>query len=366
MYKFDRKNIKFKSLSERYNKVDISKDYVKLDTKANISEVNIKTIKDLACKIKNAREHDRQVMLTFGAHSIKNGLSNIMIELIKNKMLTHLATNGAGIIHDWEFSFLGKSSEDVKANVAKGEFGIWEETGHFLNLAILKGASENLGYGESVGKFISEEEIYLKTDEEIMKEIKDTIDTNPDHAASLLDLMSKLRELNIKRGLQKVEHNFKKYSIQRESYELKVPFTAHPMFGHDIIYTHPMNTGAAIGRAAERDFLSFVDSISKLKNGIYISIGSAVMSPMIFEKALSMARNVAINNGDNIDNVLIYIVDLAENNWDWSKGEPSDKDPEYYLRYMKTFSRMGSNVQYIQANNTDFLLCLYQELLSKN
>jgi hypothetical protein len=90
------------------------------------------------------------------------------------------------------------------------------------------------------------------------------------------------------------------------------------------------------------------------------------MSPMIFEKALSMARNVAINNGDNIDNVLIYIVDLAENNWDWSKGEPSDKDPEYYLRYMKTFSRMGSNVQYIQANNTDFLLCLYQELLSKN
>ena len=84
-------------------------------------------------------------MLTFGAHSIKNGLAKVFISLMENGWITHLATNGAGIIHDWEFAYQGMSSEDVRANVEKGQFGIWDETGFYINLAIIVGAYEGLG-----------------------------------------------------------------------------------------------------------------------------------------------------------------------------------------------------------------------------
>lgn len=355
---FDRRLISFKSLSERKSKVNIVHDYIKLDTDYNINPKNYETIKKLAKDIKHARENNRPVIMAFGAHSIKNGLSKVMTNLIKNNYITHLATNGAGVIHDWEFSFLGKSSEDVRENVAVGEFGIWEETCFYINLAILVGASEGLGYGESVGRFISEDGVYIKSEKDILAKVHENIHL----AAPLLDLLLKIKMFNLKEGFLKVEHKYKNYSIQKSAYELGVPFTAHPMFGHDIIYTHPMSTGAAIGRAAETDFLSFVQSVSNIENGVYISLGSAIMSPMIFEKSLSMARNVAIQNKLSINDFSIYVVDLAKSNWDWNKGEPSESEPEYYLRYMKTFSRMGGQVNYSSENNVYFLLALNKEL----
>ena len=93
------------------------------------------------------------------------------------------------------------------------------------------------------------------------------------------------------------------------------------MFGHDIIYTHPMSSGAAIGRTAERDFLTFAGGISELTGGVYLSIGSAVMSPMIFEKSLSMAQNIALQKKNRIKDFSIYVVDLSKSTWDWQKGE---------------------------------------------
>ncbi len=355
---FDRKLISFKKLSERKSKVNIAEDYIKLDSDYNINPHNYETIKKLAKEIKTARKNNRPVIMAFGAHSIKNGLSIVMTNLIKNNYITHLATNGAGIIHDWEFSFLGKSSEDVRANVTVGEFGIWEETCFYINLAILVGASEGLGYGESIGRFISDDGVYIKSE----KEILDQAHKNIELAAPLLDLLQKIKQFDLKEGFLKVDHKYKNYSIQKNAYELGIPFTSHPMFGHDIIYTHPMSTGAAIGRTAETDFLSFVNSVSNIENGVYISLGSAIMSPMIFEKSLSMARNVAIQNKLSINDFSIYVVDLAKNNWDWTKGEPSDSEPEYYLRYMKTFSRMGGRINYSSENNVDFLLALNKEL----
>ena len=134
------------------------------------------------------------------------------------------------------------------------------------------------------------------------------------------------------------------------------------MFGHDIIYTHRANRGAAVGRCAERDFLSFVNSVSGLEEGVYLSIGSAVMSPMIFEKALSMARNVAQKEGTDIRKCSIHVVDLQKETWDWSKGEPPMDNPAYYLRFMKTFNRMGCPIDYTSIDNRDFLLHLYQRL----
>ena len=100
-------------------------------------------------------------MLAFGAHTIKNGMSPTLIALMEEGWVTHLSTNGAGIIHDWEFAFQGKSSEDVKENVEHGQFGIWDETGFYINLALIVGAYEGLGYGESVGKMISGEGLHI-------------------------------------------------------------------------------------------------------------------------------------------------------------------------------------------------------------
>ena len=135
------------------------------------------------------------------------------------------------------------------------------------------------------------------------------------------------------------------------------------MIGHDIIYTHPINNGAAVGRTALNDFLSFAESVSRLDNGIYMSIWSAVMSPMIFEKSLSMAQNLVIQKNGHIDNHYMFIVDLAESEWNWQKnGEPPLDNPAYYLRYCKTFSRMGGEMHYLTADNRDFLLALYQSL----
>ncbi|MFP6616312.1 MAG: hypothetical protein VCB26_07905, partial [Candidatus Hydrogenedentota bacterium] len=146
------------------------------------------------------------------------------------------------------------------------------------------------------------------------------------------------------------------------AYRLKIPFTGHPMFGHDIHYTHPLNSGAAVGRTAEFDFLRYVDSVANLEGGAYISIGSAVMSPMVFEKSLSMARNVALQNNQTIDNQLMVVVDLAKSHWDWTQGEPPEDNPDYYMRYNKTFSRMGGTLHYLSADNRDFLLTLLHTL----
>jgi hypothetical protein len=124
-----------------------------------------------------------------------------------------------------------------------------------------------------------------------------------------------------------------------------------------------MNNGAAIGRTATDDFLCFAESVSRIDGGVYLSLGSVVMSPMIFEKSLSMAQNIEIQNKKHIDNHYILVVDLAESNWDWHKnGEPPVDNPAYYLRYCKTFHRMGGEMHYLTADNRDFLLELYQIL----
>jgi hypothetical protein len=299
-----------------------------------------------------------------GAHTIKNGMAPTLIKLMEEGWLTHLATNGAGIIHDWEFAFQGLSSEDVKANVDKGEFGIWEETGKYINLAIVVGAFEGKGYGESVGSMIENEGVQIPTEKDIDEIVKD-YNSDLDKAAAALDLLDTIKKFNIPSGWMKIPFPYKQYCVQAAAYKLGIPFTGHPMIGHDIIYTHPLNHGAAIGRAALRDFLTFANAVNDLDKGVYMSVGSAVMSPMIFEKSLSMAQNIKIQKEGHIDNHYMLIVDLAKSSWDWADGEPPETDPAYYLRYLKTFSRMGGTMRYLSADNRDFLLALYQKLNSE-
>jgi hypothetical protein len=364
--KLDRSRLFIRKLSERKNKVHIENDHVPVTREPGIlsktAELLIrKTVED----IKLAREKNSSVMLTFGAHTIKNGMAPTLIALMKEGWLSHLATNGAGIIHDWEFAYQGESSEDVKENVKLGQFGIWEETGFYINLALIVGAYEGLGYGESLGKMISKEGLQIPEISSLFEVAAAMMKSDPDVSAAAVDLAGVITRLGLKPGFMSVKHPFKQYSVQAAAYELGIPFTSHPMIGHDIIYNHPVNHGAALGRCALHDFLSFAGGVTNIDHGVYISLGSAVMSPMIFEKALSMAQNLMIQENRHIDNHKMLIVDLAESDWDWKNGEPPEDNPAYYLRYCKTFSRMGGEMNYLTADNRDFLLALYQQLNSK-
>lgn len=360
---FDRSRLIIKSLAQRPNKLMIEKDHVHPDqVPAPLAASARELMTETVARIRSARQAGKPVVMAFGAHTIKNGLAPVLIKLMEQGWVTHLATNGAGIIHDWEFAYLGQSSEDVKSNVARGEFGIWQETGFFLNLAIIIGAYEGLGYGESVGKMMECEGVTLPGEAALLEEIRST-NTPADRVAAAADLLHAIRTFKLNPGFMAVPHPFKRYSAQAAAYRLGIPFTGHPMIGHDIIYTHPMNHGAAIGRTALRDFLSFTHSISQIEGGVYLSVGSAVMSPMIFEKALSMSQNTALQAGPPIRHHFMVVVDLAESTWDWQKhGEPPMGNPAYYLRYCKTFSRMGGEMRYLNADNRDFLLTLSQLL----
>lgn len=363
--KFDRHLLRIKKLEHRFSKLSVQTDMVPVTQEpVNLSENARSIIKVTTERILSARVKQRSVMLAFGAHTIKNGMAPVLIELLRNGWLTHLATNGAGIIHDWEFAFQGRSSEDVRENVRHGQFGIWEETGFYVNLALIVGAYEGLGYGEFVGKMIFQEGLQIPEISYLHNLAAQNMEKDPSLAASAIDLAGTIRKFNLKPGFMSIPHPYKEYSVQAAAYELEVKFTSHPMFGHDIIYNHPMNHGAAIGRTALTDFLYFAESVNNLDYGTYMSLGSAVMSPMIFEKSLSMAQNLAIQKNSHIDNHFILVVDLAKSEWDWkNRGEPPVDDPAYYLRYCKTFHRMGGEMHYLTADNRDFLLELYHNLI---
>ncbi|MEO2048992.1 MAG: hypothetical protein ABGX16_20740 [Pirellulales bacterium] len=360
---FRRQDIVMQPLAARENKFEIENKRVPPDqTPDRLSEDASATIANLVTRIRTARDHSKPVMCTFGAHTIKNGLGPVLIQLLQEGWFTHLATNGAGIIHDWEFSYQGKSCEDVQKMVRQGQFGNWEETGFLINLALNVGAYEGKGYGESVGSMIFTEGLDIPDEQTLITVASGQLKDNPERAAAAADLLGVIRQFELKPGRRSIAHPWKSDSAQAQAYALGIPFTGHPMFGHDIIYNHPMNHGACLGRCAERDFLTFAESVSRIDGGVYLSIGSAVMSPMIFEKSLSIGQNVALQKGQSIDQHFMLIVDLAECDWEWSQGEPPEDNPAYYLRYNKTFSRMGGNMKYLQADNRDFLLSLVQEL----
>jgi len=361
----DRGALSFRPLAERRNRVRVATDLVQPGAKpGRLGQGARDVLREAARALRGARDAGRQRIMAFGAHAIKNGLSPVIIRLIEQGWLTHLATNGAGIIHDWELAFLGETSEDVRENIARGEFGMWQETGYYVNLAINVGAWRGLGYGECVGSLVQADGLEIPSREVLLDAVESGARSDPDAAARAADLLGIVERFHLPAGLLSVRHLHHDVGVQAAAYRLGVPFTGHPMFGHDIIYAHPMNHGASIGRTAERDFLRFASSVSGLGDGgVYLSVGSAVMSPMIFEKSLSMARNLAVQRGARIEGHRIYVVDLAESEWDWERdGEPPPQNPAYYLRYCKTFSRMGGKMSYASADNRDFLLALLHEL----
>jgi hypothetical protein len=169
-----------------------------------------------------------------------------------------------------------------------------------------------------------------------------------------------IRDHAIASGTIEVPHPYKSYSVLGCAYRHRVPLTIHPGIGYDIIVNHPMYHGAAIGRGAETDARIFAQSVDGLENGVYLSVGSAIMSPQVFEKAFSAANNLRQQQRRPfIRGHLIAVVDLQDaGSWDWTRGEPPKNDPAYYLRFCKTFARMAGELEYLQIDNVAFLQSL--------
>jgi hypothetical protein len=216
--------------------------------------------KAVVAAIRSARAGGRGIIWGFGAHVIKTGLGPILIDLMERGFVSAMATNGAGIIHDFELALSGSTSEDVDEALGPGRFGMAEETGERLNGAINEGVARGLGLGQAVAEHLRQ--------------------------------MAPAHE-----GL----------SVLSAAARLQIPITVHVAIGTDIIHMHPRASGAALGEGSLRDFRYFVSNVAKLKGGVYLNCGSAVVLPEVFLKAVAIARN----QGTSLDQLTTVNMDFT-------------------------------------------------------
>ena len=347
-------------LAERRSLTRVEEILVSPESPAPPCSPGVKALVE-ACaqRIQAARRRHASVVLMYGAHLLRNGAALVLERMMARGWVTHLATNGAGTIHDWEYAWLGRSTESVRENVATGTFGAWAETGRNIHLALLAGGVRGEGYGTALGRFILEDGVSLPPPEFLEAELR----AEPAHplAGARADLLGAMRRHQLPSGRLVVEHRWKQASILAQAFRHQVPLTVHPGIGYDIVATHPMFDGAVIGRAATVDFCRFGGAVEGLEGGVVLSIGSAIMAPQVFEKSLSCVNNLRLQAGRPIvHDHTFYVVDLQDGGqWDWSRGEPPKTNPAYYLRFCKSFARMGGAMHYAQGDNMTFLHNLY-------
>ncbi len=202
----------------------------------------------LVNRLTMAAKDKKTIILSMGAHTIKIGLSPVILDLMERGIITGLAMNGAGIIHDLEVAMVGATSEYVNSELPHGKFGMAKETGEFLNMAIREGAKKGDGLGYCVGKSVLE-----------------------------------------------ASFPYNKFSLLAGAARMDVPLTVHVAIGTDIIHFHPAVDGSAIGKTSHLDFRLFATLVSHLEGGVYINLGSAVILPEVFLKALTLVRNLGFN-----------------------------------------------------------------------
>jgi hypothetical protein len=314
---FDRSQLKIRPLRERIN--DLGIQVVKaLD--APVPPFHSLELEAVAEAIVNAHRAGKQVIMMMGAHVIREGNANYIIDLMERKIITHLGLNGAGVIHDYEFAKIGATTESVAHYITEGQFGLWKETGE-INDIVAGGYIDGLGLGEAVGKTIEE---------------------------------------------RKFPH--RRSSILAAGYRLHVPVTVHVSIGQDIIHEHPNMNGAAFGETSYRDFLIFTQSITGLQHGVFLNYGTQVMGPEVYLKALSMARNVAHQKEQKIcefTTAVFDLVDLGEN----LHLEAEKYTARYYFRPYKTILvrtvQDGGTSHYIRGNHNETFPNLYHQILTK-
>jgi hypothetical protein len=363
---FHQRQLRMLPLAERHSKSALADIRIDPDAipHALPSPLIAGIIDRAAAGILKAKRRDASIMLIYGAHLLRNGAAPLVERMLAQGWLTHLATNGAGTIHDWEFAHIGRSTESVRDGVAHGRFGTWSETGAAINLAVQLGAARGEGYGEALGRWIDDDGADIPE----AKELADAIRADPAHplTAARADLLNTLLENAIPGGRMQVAHPDRHASMVWLAYRHRVPLTVHPGIGYDIIANHPMFSAAAIGRGAGTDYQRFTDSLGDIEGGVALSIGSAIMGPQVFEKSMSCVNNLRLQAGKPvITDFDIHIVDIQDGGgWDWAQGEPPKTNPAYYLRFCKSFARMGGRMSYACCDNVLFLHHLYRRLVA--
>lgn len=281
---FDRNSLDIRPLCERRHDLNLS---VVSRLEPRRGAACDEQLKIVAGRIIAAREKRASVILMMGGHVIRSGVQNYLIDLISRGYISCIATNGAGMIHDFEFALIGATTENVAKYIKQGQFGLWEETSR-INEYINQGYRDNQGMGQAVGKAISEGDF-----------------------------------------------PFKEVSVLAAGYRCGVPATVHVGIGYDIIHEHPNCSGAATGETSYRDFLRFVAVVENVEGGVVMNFGSAVMAPEVFLKALSMVRNKARKTGRSIAHFTSLVCDVRDLGCDF-RTEPAKDDQAYYFRPWKT------------------------------
>ncbi|GIU83090.1 MAG: hypothetical protein D6687_11410 [Acidobacteria bacterium] len=254
MKPIDLSGIKTYELASRPSKVNIESFASPIDSGDSLSEflkklpdiLAVRSLRELARRIRKAKALGKPIIWGIGGHVIKTGLAPILIDLMKKGFVSAIASNGSVLVHDTEIALVGFTSEDVDASIGKGDFGAARETGEILNLAARNGYKDSIGLGEALGR-------------ELFK-------MNPPNA---------------------------KISLLCQAYENKIPFTAHLTIGADIGHFHPSADGAALGATSHTDFRLFCSLVREMnEGGVYLNIGSAVVLPEIFLKAVTVVRNL--------------------------------------------------------------------------
>lgn len=278
---FDRSRLRLRPLAEREHDLDLS---VMLGLDDPAPAFSDPALPVLAARMKAARERGASVILAMGGHVIRAGVAAHLIDWMERGLVTHLAMNGGAAIHDYELSLIGATTESVARYVREGWFGLWEETGG-VNEAAKAAAADGIGLGEALGRAAR----------------------SFPHAA---------------------------HGVLAAAHRLNVPATVHVGIGYDIVHEHPSCDGAAIGAASYTDFLVFAQSVAGLEGGLFLNLGTAVMGPEIYLKALAMARNVAHQEGRRVTDFTTAVFDLVPLG-DVSR-EASKGDPRYFFRPFKT------------------------------
>ena len=273
---------------------------------------------ELCDRVVAARRAGRPVIWSQGAHVIKNGLSRYLIRLIRGGVITHLAGNGACSIHDFELGYLGGTSEHVPTAIEDGSFGMWEETGRWMNEAIQEGARNGWGYGEALARYI---------------------DAHQDRFP------------------------YRDDCVLYQAWLCGVPATYHIALGTDIIHQHPIVDFAAIGQTSGTDFHKYCRSVAQLDGGVFMNFGSGVIGPEVFLKALSISRNLGYPTFD-ITTANFDLIDLG----DYRRSIGYD-DPNYYYRPRKNIVNRpvsrGGKGWHFRGDHKQTIPNLYKKLVEK-
>lgn len=253
-------NVQTYPLASRKSKVTVDDFARAFDEKATVKDflktlpdiLAVKTLRELASQIRRAKSLGKPIVWGIGGHVVKTGLAPLIIDLMNRGFVTAIAANGSVLVHDAEIAINGSTSEDVDATLGAGAFGAAEEAGKLLNEAAREGARDGIGLGEAMGRAL--------------------VSMNPPNAQA---------------------------SLLCACYERKIPFTAHLAIGADIAHFHPSTDGASLGATTHTDFRLFSEIVRRMnEGGVYLNIGSAVIMPEIFLKAVTLVRNLGFPLGD--------------------------------------------------------------------